>query len=255
MSPTIAVIQFKIKHLDRADNFSWIEVFIQDAKAKDAQVIVFPEDCITGSIFGVKSRLDQDASVRKTFQTLAQKHTIDIVTGSVMEHTPEGDFNTSYYIDATGTVLGEYRKNHLYGSENDFLNPGTEIAVFDTKYGRAGIIICWDILFPEIFARMKKAGVEIVYCPSYWYREIAGDALQIDPLTEEKRIDMACLARAKEYGITFVYCNSAGEIQYEDGSMDTCIGHSQIVVPGRGVVAKLEHNQEMMITSPSLTVL
>lgn len=246
MSVKIAVVQFKITHLQPEVNCQRIEAFVKQAREQQAQVIVFPEDCMTGSIFGDLSRLDSTGWVPAFFQTLAKKYQIDIVTGSCMEGRPEGSFNTSYYIDASGEILGSYRKNHLYPSEYRFLQPGTEAPVFETAYGKAGIVICWDVLFPEIFQRLKAQGVQIVYCPSYWYREIAESIKQYNPLSEEQQIDALCLVRALELNAAMVYVNAAGEQEYADGSRDTLIGHSQIVVPGRGVIQRLDHHEEEM---------
>lgn len=247
MHPRIAVVQFRIAHLDIETNFKHIEEFIQRAKADSADVIVFPEDCITASIFGDLSKLDSDRSVRERFRALAKQHAIDIVTGSVMEKTNEGNFNTSYYIDSNGNALGTYRKNHLYPSEHRFLNSGTEAQVFDTKFGRAGIVICWDMLFPEIFERMKQQDVQIIYCPSYWYREIAESMQTKNSRSEEQLLDALCLTRSVEANAALVYCNAAGTMTFPNGSTDTLIGHSQIVMPALGTIAKLDHNEEAMV--------
>ena len=248
MAPRIAVVQFHIAHLDTETNFKHIEEFIQRAKADSADVIVFPEDCITASIFGDLSKLDSDRSVRDRFRSLAKQYAIDIVTGSVMEKTNEGNFNTSYYINSNGDVLGTYRKNHLYPSEYRFLGPGTEAPVFQTRFGRAGIVICWDMLFPEIFERMKKQDVQIIYCPSYWYREIAEPMTGHNPRSEEQLLDALCLARAVEANAALVYCNAAGVMTFPNDSTDTLIGHSQIVMPVLGTMERIEHNKETMFT-------
>ena len=252
----IALVQFNITHQEPETNFARIESFIAKAKQQNADVIVFPEDCITGSIFGDLTKLDHNGSTRTRFQALAKKYAIDIVTGSCMEGTPEGNFNTSYYIDATGTVLGTYRKNHLYPSEYKFLSPGTEAPVFDTAFGKAGIVICWDMLFPEIFDRMKKQGVQIVYCPSYWYDEIAESMLALNPRCEREQMDAMCITRALENNIALVYCNAAGSITYKNNTKDTLIGHSQITMPVIGAVTRMNHHDEMMtVQSIDLTLL
>ena len=246
MSFRIAVVQFKITHLDPETNFTRMEQFIRSAARRHAQVIIFPEDCITGSIFGDLSRLDMAQTTQNTFQELAKKHHIDIVTGSCMEGRSEGNFNTSYYIDARGIVLGTYRKNHLYPSEHSFLTPGSEVPVFETAYGRAGIVICWDMLFPEIFQRMKDQGVQIIYCPSYWYREVAESMAAYNPHSEEQQIDALCVARSLETDTILIYSNAAGVQSYANGTKDTLIGHSQIVMPVLGSVKRLNHNREQM---------
>lgn len=258
MNVRIAVVQLRITHLEPATNFRRIESFVVKAKKQRANVIIFPEDCITGSVFGDRSKLDTSHTNRETFRSLAKKYSIDIVTGSSMEGTAKGNFNTSYYIDSRGEVLGTYQKNHLYPSEQAFLSAGTEAPVFDTFYGKAGIVICWDMLFPEIFERMKAQGVQIVYCPSYWYREIAEAIPNRDPKSEEHLLDALCLTRAVETNAALIYCNAAGVMKNPNGSIDTLIGHSQIVMPGIGVVRRPSHHREVMfietIDLTSLTV-
>jgi len=243
----IAIVQFSIAHLQPKINISRIEQFISQAKKQDAQVIIFPEDCMTSSIFGDLYHLERDDIFLHQFQNLAKKYQIDIVTGSWMKETPNGAFSSSSYIDSSGEVLGTYHKNHLYLSERKFLSPGTEVSVFDTSYGKAGIIICWDIMFPEIFDRMKELGVQIVYCPSYWYKEIAGEGLKYNAECEEQHLDAMCLARAVENNIVLVYANAAGVMTFPNGSTDTLVGHSQICLPIAGTLSKLDHNREEMI--------
>lgn len=242
----IAVVQFCITHLEPAINFRRIESFIVKAKKKNVNVIIFPEDCITGSIFGDRSKLDTNQTNRETFRLLAKKYSIDIVTGSSMEGTTNGNFNTSYYVDSQGNVLGTYRKNHLYPSERSFLSPGTDAPVFDTFYGKAGIVICWDMLFPEIFERMKDQGVQIIYCPSYWYQEIAESIPNRNPKSEEYLLDALCLTRAVETNAALIYCNAAGVMKNPNGSIDTLIGHSQIALPGMGTVKRMNHHREAL---------
>lgn len=246
MNFRIAVVQFRITHLQPATNFHRIEAFIIKAKKRRADVIIFPEDCITGSIFGDRSKLDTKHSNRESFRSLAKKYSIDIITGSSMEGTTNVNFNTSYYINSRGEVLGTYQKNHLYPSEKAFLSAGTEAPVFDTFYGKAGIVICWDMLFSEIFERMRAQGVQIVYCPSYWYQEIAESMPQRDPKSEEHLLDALCLTRAVETNAVLAYCNAAGVMRNPNGSIDTLIGHSQIVMPGATTIKRLSHHRETM---------
>lgn len=246
MNMTIAVVQFEITHQQPEINLRRIESFIARAKQQHANVIVFPEDCVTGSIFGDRSKLDSNGTYRNAFEQLAKTYAIDIVAGSFMEQTSKGAFNTSYYIDASGNSLAQYQKTNLYHSERHFLNQGSDIAVFDTAYGRAGIVICWDIMFPELFRRMMRAGVEIIYCPSYWYREITGPYSSYNPHSEEQLIDAICSARSIENNIVFVYANAAGVMKNPDGSVDTLTGHSQITLPFIGAIHKETSNTETM---------
>ena len=111
-------------------------------------------------------------------------------------------------------------------------------------------------MFPEIFKRMNALGVQIVYCPSYWYKEIAGKGLKYNNQVEEQHIDALCLARSIENNIIFVYANAAGEMHYSNNTSDHLVGHSQITLPIKGAIAKLEHNsEEMIIQNVDLSIL
>ncbi|MFH1253124.1 MAG: carbon-nitrogen hydrolase family protein [Candidatus Uhrbacteria bacterium] len=256
MKLKIAVVQFKITHLNPEKNWQRIEGFIKKAKNKQAQVIVFPEDCLTGSIgdtlTGVKNYykkwLDGSFKTKKNWQKLAAKYQIDIVAGTIMESVKGHNYNTCYYINAKGRVLGNYHKNHLYKSERNMLEPGTEISVFNTAWGKAGIIICWDIMYPEIFQRLVKSGAQIIYCPSYWWTGVSESTEKYNPREQEKLIDALCVTRATEADSVFVYANAAGTIRYKykNAPPDILIGHSQITMPVLETVKKINHNREKM---------
>lgn len=246
MKVRIAVIQFNIAHQNPPKNQKRIERFIAKAAHKKADVVVFPEDCIMGSIFGDLSKIDTTGAARAFFIDMAKKYRIDIVTGTRMERHPEGDLSMSHYINAQGEVLGSYAKNHLYPSERAFLKPGTEVPVFQTAFGKAAIVVCWDMLFPEIFERIKKQGAEIIYCPSYWSREIPHAMPKREKLSEEHLLDALCMTRAMETNTVLVYANAAGVQKYKDGSVDTLIGHSQVVMPVLGAMKRLNHHRETM---------
>lgn len=243
----IAIAQFKISHDQPQTNIERSEVFIRRAAAKKADVIIFPEDMLTGSIFGDHSKISDGAEFKNTFQNFARKYQIDIIPGSYLEKTANGIFNTAIYIDSTGKILSSYNKINLYISERDFVTPGRQLAVFDTKFGRAALAICWDIMHPELFRDLARQGVEIVYCPSYWWKEIAGANLVHDKMIEEKHVDAICVARSVENNLVMVYANAAGKMKNPDGTYDTLIGHSQITTPLNGALMRANHNRETLI--------
>ncbi len=92
---------------------------------------------------------------------------------------------------------------------------------------------------------MVKKGAEIIFCPSYWCYGDAGNSIKYDRNSEIKLVDSLCVGRAFENEIIFVYCNAAGKLNLGKYS-DTLIGHSQIAVPFKGCIKKLDHNDEEM---------
>jgi predicted amidohydrolase len=245
MKCKIAVVQFEIKQFAIEENLAKAEKFIEQAASENADIIVFPEDFITGPIEHKKELADTDNRYRNLFQRLAKQYNIDIVPGSFVEKNEAGLFNTTYYIDATGQVLAKYRKVNLWLSERGHFIPGHEMPVVETKFGKIGLTICWDLMFPEIFRKMVEQGVEVVFCPSYWCFKDAGEGIKYDARSEIKLVDALTVARAFENEMALVFCNAAGGFTQGD-FQDAVIGHSQITVPFKGAIKKLAHNKEDM---------
>ncbi len=255
MNCRVAVVQFKIKQFGPKENLAKIENYIQKAVRDKADIIVFPEDCVIGSIEEGKEFADINHKYRNHFQNLAKKYTIDIVTGTIGECEKKRYYNTAYYIDSMGKVKGQYRKVHLWVTEKKFYTPGKDICVINTRFGKIGLVVCWDLAFPEIFRTMKKKGVQMVFCSSYWSYEDAGYGMKFDKKLEARFIDALCLARAYENEIAVVQCNTAGKVLFKDG-FATSVGHSQITVPFKGVVKKMNHNREgMFVENVDLNIL
>jgi predicted amidohydrolase len=246
MKVKIAVVQFEIKQYSPEENLKKGEEFVKKASFSKANIIVFPEDFITGPI-GLKLEEFADAKQKycKFFQNLAKKYKIDIVPGSIIEKQKLGFYNTTYYIDSNGKIKSTYRKINLWHPEKYYLNRGNETCVFNTKYGKIGLIICWDLIFPEVFRSMARKGVNIVICPSYWTFEDASVGMKYNKNSDAYLVDSLCVGRAFENEIIMVYCNAAGKLILPkfEGKL---LGHSQIAAPFRGAIKKLEHNREEM---------
>jgi len=245
----IAVVQFEIAQYSPEVNLKRAEDFIKKASSSKAQIIIFPEDFITGPIAGKEKYEEFSDSKNKYvqhFQQLAKKYKIDIVPGSIIERDEFGLYNTTYYIDSNGKIKSRYRKVNLWHPERYNITPGHEVPVFNTKFGKIGLVICWDLIFPEIFRKMLKRGVNIVLCPSYWcYGDAGVVGNAYDKNSEINLVDSLCVGRAFENEIAFVYCNAAGKMDLGKYK-DTLIGHSQVTVPFRGLLNKLNHNKEEM---------
>ncbi len=245
MQLKVAVVQFEISQFTPQENLTKAEQFIQQAVASAADLVVFPEDFLVGPLNGRADLADFDTQYVKHFQQLASQYHIDIVPGSIIEGDESGLYNTAYYIDRSGDILGKYRKVNLWLPERSYVTPGNDITVFATRFGKVGLIICWDLMFPEIFRAMVKEGVEIVICPSYWCLEDAGNGQQFNPHAEVMLVNALCIARAFEHEIVLVYANAAGKT-IVDGNKCTLIGQSQVTVPFKGPLDIVMHNDEAM---------
>ena len=241
----IAVVQFAIQQFAPLENLGKAEQFIKEAVSQQAQIIVFPEDFVTGPLSGNNAFADYERRYVKHFQQLALQYSIDIVPGSIIEGDSTRLYNTTYYIDRTGEIQGRYQKVNLWLPERGYITAGTGIPVFDTRYGKMGLIICWDLMFPEVFRAIVRQDVDIVICPSYWCFEDAGEGIRHDAHAEIKLVKALCVTRAFENEIVLVYANAAGSANFE-GVEEHLIGRSQITVPFKGSLQLLDHNKEAM---------
>jgi predicted amidohydrolase len=246
MRVTIAVVQFLVQQFAPEENLKRAEQFIRQA-ATQADIVVFPEDFVTGPLNGDVGMADYEGRYVRRFQQLARKYAIDIVPGSIIEGDGSDGrlYNTTYYVDSRGEIKGRYRKVHLWHPERSYITPGDEFVVVDTDYGKVGLIICWDLMFPEAFRAMLQRGVEMVFCPSYWCFEDAGVGLKHDLNAEVKLVNALCTTRAFENEIVVIYANAADGDAAPDRD-ERLIGRSQIALPFKGAVHMLDHTREEM---------
>lgn len=105
------------------------------------------------------------------FQELARKHRV-VVVASLFEKRSAGLYhNTSVVIDANGKLLGRYRKMHIPDDplyyEKFYFTPGdTGFRAWQTKYGKIGVLICWDQWYPEAARLTALQGAEILFYPT-----------------------------------------------------------------------------------------
>jgi N-carbamoylputrescine amidase len=153
------------------------EQLARDAAAQGAQIICFQE-LFYGPYFGIiedAKYYDYAESVPgptvERFQALAKELNMVIVLPVYEEEMPGVYYNTAAVIDADGSYLGKYRKHHIPHTnqfwEKFFFRPGNlGFPVFQTRYGKVGVYICYDRHFPEGARALGLNGAEIVFNPS-----------------------------------------------------------------------------------------
>ncbi len=136
-------------------------------------LVVLPEYC-----YGVPNRetaalLGESIPGRFTeaMSRLARTHEVNILAGSFAEKAADGRVhNTALFFDRSGEIAGTYRKTHLMDAmsyrESALIAPGDALTVFDSDVGRVGVMVCYDLRFPEVAQVMAQAGAEILLVPS-----------------------------------------------------------------------------------------
>lgn len=246
MELRMALAQMEVAHLDPARNLQHMERLVAQAKKAGAELVIFPEDAVCGPLEGQTAFIEQAPTYLAAAQQLAVRHEVDLVPGSWTVADGGLLFNQTHYITREGGVAGIYRKVNLWETEKVALTPGSAVSVFPTRFGQVGLIICWDISFPGMFAEMNALGVELVISPTYWSfpPKALGSEQRLDE--EVALIDALCITRAFENNILLAYCNAAGAL--DQGVPPAVLsGRSQVTHPLEKVLGQCPDNAEQLL--------
>ena len=156
---------------DLAGNRALTVRAITDAVAGGADVVVLPELATSGYCFDSAAQLDSVAVTadHEVFTDWSAAAGSAVVIGGFAERGPGGVmYNSSVVVDHTG-VRAVYRKIHLWDSEKLWFAEGTEPPpVVDTDHGRIGLLICYDLEFPELVRSLALRGADLLAVPTNW---------------------------------------------------------------------------------------
>ncbi|NUM53577.1 MAG: carbon-nitrogen hydrolase family protein [Candidatus Hydrogenedentes bacterium] len=149
------------------DSCRQLAPFIEQAAQQKADLVVLPE-AITATGNGLEYAAAAEpipGPSTQYFGEFAKKHNLYIVAGLV-ERDGHLVYNTSALIGPDGEVVGKYRKVTLPRPEVDWgVVPGDEYPVFDTRFGKVGMMICYDGFFPEVARKLSNNGAEVIAFP------------------------------------------------------------------------------------------
>ena len=159
------------------DNVFNAEYLVRKAAGEGANVILLPELFETKyfcqernyGYYKLAKTADEDLAVRR-FRTVAKDLGV-VIPVSFFERDKNNTYNSVAMIDADGTVMGVYRKTHIpddqFYQEKFYFTPGdTGFKVWDTRFGRIGVGICWDQWFPETARCMTLMGADMLLYPT-----------------------------------------------------------------------------------------
>lgn len=174
-SVRIALVQYESTLNQPAHNAERACAFIQEAAENGAKIVCFPELFSTGynlELVGPQLPHTGETLTGPTIsllrQAAAKNHCYVIAPIALEREIPGVLYNSAVLIDDDGQVVGVYDKHHLWALERFYFSSGNEIPVFETKYGRIGIMICYDAGFPETARILALQGAEIIFMPSAW---------------------------------------------------------------------------------------
>lgn len=153
---------------NRAEAVRWVEA----AADRGAQLVVLPELASSGYVFATQEEaagLSEDAgggAIVSALTEVCSRHQMFAVSG-LAERSGDRRYNSAVLVGPSGR-LATYRKVHLFNHEQTWFHPGDELIVIDLPFGRVGMMICFDIWFPEVARGLALQGAEIIAVPTNW---------------------------------------------------------------------------------------
>ena len=224
---TAACVQFDVERGLVEQNLHAAQRGIMAATSAGAQLIVLPEMWTTSFVEEITDDLVKEAEDAEE-QMLRLSSDLDLViVGSSLESVGNQHFNRAVVMDH-GQVLGAYRKVHLFSpnAESRQISPGSEPLVVNSSVGRIGLLVCYDIRFPELVRYYFHKDVQLLVVPAQW------------PEARSLHWRTLLQARAIENQLFVVGCNRTGlEPSLKTGESLHFPGDSRIVDPMGEILA------------------
>jgi N-carbamoylputrescine amidase len=254
---TIGLIQMRMS-ANPAENLSSAERWLREAKARGVQVACLPELFMTPyfcqsedhAMFALAEPLDG-----KTATTLSKlaKELEMVIVASLFERRAAGMYhNTTIVLDADGSNCGFYRKMHIPDDpryyEKFYFTPGdTGFKAFDTKFGRIGVLICWDQWFPEAARLTAMQGAEVIFYPTAigWHPAEKAEYGQ----AHWQGWQAVQRGHAVANGVYVASVNRIGIETAADGGSLEFFGHSMIYSPFGVTLAEADEASEGILTA------
>lgn len=250
---TAAVTQMSCSR-DREENLQKAERLVRQVAEQGAQIILLQElfetqyFCQTQNFeYMALARPLSESPAVKRLSALA-KETETVIPVSFFERYGNTAFNSVAVLDADGSVLGIYRKTHIPDglpyAEKFYFTPGdTGFRVWNTRYGKIGVGICWDQWFPEAARSMALLGAELICYPTaigsepaleidskdHWQRCMQGHAAaNLIPVLASNRIGTETEGESSMtfYGSSFITDETGGIVEEADRTTETVLVHT-----------------------------
>ncbi len=201
---TVAVVQMAPVLMEQEQNVGRIREKIREIASREpTDLIVFPELVTTGRECGARfPRLAErlDGSVVSLIAESAAQMNVAVAFGMVLKEKVESViYNAMVLVGPDGEFVGDYRKVHLRGEERMAFREGHKFPVFEMPFGSVGMLIGWDVMFPEAARSLVLDGASLIVLGANWESSMAS---AWRPLLT---------ARAIENGVFVAAANRVGE--------------------------------------------
>jgi predicted amidohydrolase len=234
----LALAQIGCEQGDKARNTRKIKETVTNAKEQGADLVIFPELSLTGYV--VRDQIYELAETipgpsTEAVEKTAKETKTHIIFGmpELSEKTQSTIYNTAVLVGPEG-LIGKYRKMHLpthsVFEEKRYFRPGYQSSAFDTALGKIGMVICYDIFFPEVTRLTRLQGAQLIVC------------ISASPSVRKAFFETLTSARAIENTAFIAFVNLVG---IEDGLQFW--GGSRLIGPSGKILARARYDQEDLV--------
>ncbi len=238
---TVAIGQISCRPGDKKHNIETMKKRIGQAKRIKADLIAFPELSLTGYVvrdraYELAETVPNGASVHE-IEKIAKKENMHIIFGMIERSAKASAVlhNTAVLIGPKGYV-GKYQKMHLpthsVFEEKRYFRLGYQAPVFETEVGKIGMMICYDVYFPEIARLLSLRGAKLLI------------GISASPSVRRGFFETLTAARAMENTVFFIFVNLAG---VEDGLQFW--GGSRVLAPSGSVISQAKYDVDDFISA------
>ena len=239
----IAAIQMSTV-ADKMENVRTVKTYLEKIKDENPDLVILPEMfCCPYQTENFPIYAEKEGGpVWQQLSGYAKQYGIYLIGGSMPEKDAEGNvYNTSYIFDREGKQIGKHRKVHLFDidvkggqtfKESDTLTAGDSDTVFDTEFGKIGVMLCFDIRFPELSRMMVNDGVKVIFVPAAF-----------NMTTGPAHWELSFRTRALDNQIYMVGCAPARDVSAGYISW----GHSIVTDPWGRVTGMLDENEGILL--------
>ena len=231
---SISLAQMHIELAQPDANLETAIGLVKQASAGHSDLILFPELWSSGyDLKNAEKYILVNASILKVLSGLAVSEKIAI-GGSLLENVAGQFYNTFYLIGKDGQVMAKYSKIHLFRlmNEDRWLHGGNQPQMASFPWGLAGMAICYDLRFPELFRHYALENAKLICLPSEW------------PSVRIQHWKVLLQARAIENQIFVAAVNSVGHTGKE-----TFGGASAIIAPWGEILAEGNGQDESLLSA------
>ncbi|MEO8719546.1 MAG: bifunctional GNAT family N-acetyltransferase/carbon-nitrogen hydrolase family protein [Ginsengibacter sp.] len=248
----LGLIQWQMRpYKDMDEMFTQVEFFIDSISAYKSDFALLPE-LFNGPLLAEFNEMSEAEAMRalaqytpdfvRRFRELAIKYNVNIITGSVPSIEEDTLRNVGYLCHRNGAI-DQYEKIHITPDEAKFwgIRGGKKLNIFDTDAGKIGILICYDVEFPELSRLMANEGMQILFVP-----------FLTDTQNSYNRVRYCSQARAIENECFVAITGCIGnlpkvenmDIQYSQSAVFT---PCDFAFPSNGIKSEATANTEMIL--------